>query len=64
MARGVTWMGRSSNLAEEQDLCFINHRPNVSMDLWVQLEYQGPFIVDQMSLWIFWTGPNVPQGFI
>lgn len=32
------------------------------MDVLYRSKYQGHFDVDQMSQWMFWTGPNVLQG--
>lgn len=33
--------------------------PNASMDILDKTKSQGPFGMDQMSPWVFWTGPNV-----
>ena len=35
---------------------------NVSMDVSGSPKHQGPIVMDQVSLWMFWTGPNVLQG--
>lgn len=32
------------------------------MDVLYRMKYQRPFGVDQMSQWMFWTGPNLLQG--
>lgn len=34
-------------------------RPNMLMDIWDRTIFQGPFGLDQTSLWTFWTGPNI-----
>lgn len=35
----------------------------LSVDVLDRIKYQGPSVVDQMSLWTLQTGPNVLQGF-
>lgn len=37
--------------------------PNVSMDVWYRIKYQGSFGRDQMFLWILWMEPNVLLGY-
>lgn len=32
------------------------------MDVFDRTKSEGPFGMDQMSLWMFWTGPNILQG--
>lgn len=34
-----------------------------SMGIFDRTKFQGPFGVDQLYLWMFWTGPNVPHGY-
>lgn len=40
------------------------YAPNVSVDILDRTKYQGPFSTEQVSQWIFYTGPNVLQGLI
>ena len=34
-------------------------KPNMLMDVMNRTKFQGPFGVNQLSPWMFWTGPNV-----
>lgn len=36
--------------------------PTKLMDIFVRTKFQEPLVMDQMSLWMFWTGPSVLQG--